>query len=277
VVPLPPDRFDEFVPYLQFARAAYCGPEKIAGWQCGDACSALPGFLPTLRGGDGGVIQYFYVGFWPDQSAIVVAHQGTDPLKIIPVITDIDLELMEPDPALFPNLPSGIEVHSGFAVEHKKTAPQILAEVKKLMAEHSSNHVILIGHSLGGALAELDTLYMKLNLPEGTTIQGVTFGTPRVGNPAWATFFDSQITQFIRLNNKRDPVPTVPGRRLGFRHPRGEIHIQRNGLLVACLGPDERSEPECSNGMVRNILEGRILDHFGPYHDIFLGRVFCTP
>jgi hypothetical protein len=77
---------------------------------------------------------------------------------------------------------------------------------------------------------------MKLNLPEGTTIQGVTFATPRVGNPAWATFFDSQITEFIRLNNKRDPVPTVPGRRLGFRHPHGEIHIQRNGLLVACLG-----------------------------------------
>ena len=93
-----------------------------------------------------------------------------------------------------------------------------------------------VGHSLGGALAELDSLFMRLNLPEGTTIRGVTFGTPRVGNPAWATYFDSQIAHFTRINNKRDMVPTVPGRRLGFRHPREEIHIQEDGSVVVCPG-----------------------------------------
>ena len=53
---------------------------------------------------------------------------------------------------------------------------------------------------------------MTLNLPEGTTIRGVTFGLPRVGNNAWATFFDSQVSNFTRVNNKRDPVPVIPGR-----------------------------------------------------------------
>jgi hypothetical protein len=77
---------------------------------------------------------------------------------------------------------------------------------------------------------------MKLNLPVGTTIRGVTFGTPRVGNRAWSTFFDSQISAFIRMNNKRDPVPIVPGRLLGFRHPRREIHIELDGHAVACPG-----------------------------------------
>ncbi|KAF8476631.1 hypothetical protein DFH94DRAFT_757191 [Russula ochroleuca] len=57
---------------------------------------------------------------------------------------------------------------------------------------------------------------MRLDLP---TIRGVTFGTRQVGSAARATFFDSQITQFTRVNNKRDPVPTVPGRLLGFRDP----------------------------------------------------------
>lgn len=33
-----------------------------------------------------------------------------------------------------------------------------------------------IGHSLGGALAELDALFLSLNLPAGTTIKGVTYG-----------------------------------------------------------------------------------------------------
>jgi hypothetical protein len=77
---------------------------------------------------------------------------------------------------------------------------------------------------------------MKLNLPAGTTIQGITLGTPRVGNVAWATLFDSQITDFKRMNNKHDPIPTVPGREFGFRHPHGEIHIGSGGVAVACPG-----------------------------------------
>ena len=171
-------------------------------------------------------------------------------------MTDINVDLMRPDPVLFPNTPSGVKVHSGFAIEHRKTAPQILREVKRLMAEDSSTHVILvglhlnsripnrtecvityqIGHSLGGALAELDTLFMKLNLPAGTTVHGVTFGTPRVGNAAWATFFDSRIADFTRMNNNCDIIPIVPGRLLGFRHPSGEIHIEKDGSAIVCLG-----------------------------------------
>jgi len=52
---------------------------------------------------------------------------------------------MSPDPVLFPNIPSGVKVHSGFVTEHQKTAPQILKEVKRVMAENSSTHVILVG------------------------------------------------------------------------------------------------------------------------------------
>jgi hypothetical protein len=56
----------------------------------------------------------------------------------------MDFEFMKPDPHLFPNISSDADVHSGFALEHKKTAGQILAEAKRLMAEHSSTDVILV-------------------------------------------------------------------------------------------------------------------------------------
>ncbi|KAI0289196.1 Alpha/Beta hydrolase protein [Russula brevipes] len=277
VTPLSSDQFADFVPYIEFARAAYCSPNKIDGWKCGAACNALPGFLPTLTGGDGDGTQFFYVGFWPARSAVVVAHQGTDPLKVMAVLTDLNLKSVAPDPTLFPNIPSEVQVHSGFALEHQRTAPQILAEVKRLMAKYSSTHVILIGHSLGGALAELDAMFMKLNLPEGTTVQGSTFGTPRVGNEAWATLFDSQISQFTRMNNKHDPVPTVPARMLGFKHPHGEIHIELDGRAVACPGADDDTDLECSDMTVPNIGAGNVIDHLGPYHGIFIGTTFCTP
>ena len=93
----------------------------------------------------------------------MVAHQGTNPhemyvplplktltaptyriLHRLAVLTDLHFHFMALDPVLFPDIPRGIKVHSGFAIEHKKTANQILAEVKRLMDEHSSTHVILV-------------------------------------------------------------------------------------------------------------------------------------
>ena len=78
---------------------------------------------------------------------------------------------------------------------------------------------------------------MKLNLPTNTTIRGITFGTPRVGNDSWAKFFDSQVEfGLLRLNNKRDPIPILPSRSLGFEHPSEEIYIEENGNIEVCPG-----------------------------------------
>jgi hypothetical protein len=80
---------------------------------------------------------------------------------------------------------------------------------------------------------------MKLNLPAGTSIRGVTFGTPRVGNKDWSSFFDSQISDFTRMNNMKDPIPTVPGRDLlgfKFKHPAMEIHLEADGSAIVCPG-----------------------------------------
>jgi hypothetical protein len=35
VIKLPQSQYDEFVPYIQFTRAAYCDPSKIVEWSCG--------------------------------------------------------------------------------------------------------------------------------------------------------------------------------------------------------------------------------------------------
>ncbi|KAI9466637.1 hypothetical protein BJY52DRAFT_5300 [Lactarius psammicola] len=74
----------------------------------------------------------------------------------------------------------------------------------------------LVTHSAERLRINTLSLFMRLNLPAGTTVRGVTFRMLCVGNPAWATYFDSQIANFTRLNNKCDVVPTVPGRRLRF-------------------------------------------------------------
>ncbi|TFY75768.1 hypothetical protein EWM64_g8245 [Hericium alpestre] len=270
------DQLAAFAPFTQFARAAYCDPSKIQGWKCGQACDALPGFQPTLTGGDGNAEQFFFVGFWPDQKTVVVAHQGTNPDELESDLTDIDIPKEALNSTLFPNVPDGVEVHSGFADEHQKTASQILDEIKKLMTQNSATSVTLIGHSLGGALSELETLFMKLNLPNSTTIKGVTYGTPRVGNKDFVTFFDQQISDFTRVNNEHDLVPIVPGRFLGFEHPKGEVHIVSPGNAVACSGDDDATDSQCTIKTVPNILDGSVANHLGPYEGISMGTSACV-
>ena len=59
-------------------------------------------------------------------------------------MTDLNAFRVAPDDTLFPGIPTTVEVHKGFANEHKKVANQILAEVRKLMAEYSSTTVVLV-------------------------------------------------------------------------------------------------------------------------------------
>ncbi|KAK2463203.1 hypothetical protein APHAL10511_004858 [Amanita phalloides] len=271
---LSPSQVAELAPYTQFARAAYCPTRVLSNWSCGQACSALSGFQPSLVGGDGNAIQNYIVGYWPNQDAVVVAHEGTDPTKLLSVLTDVKIRLVQLDPTLFPGVSSAVLVHEGFRNEHAQTASKILAQVKILFAQHNTNKLRLIGHSLGGAIAELDSLFFATNIP-GIRIKTVTYGTPRVGNAAFAHLIDLHIPDFHRVNNEKDVIPTVPAQFLGFSHPHGEIHILSHFDVVACSGDDDSTDPECTDKTVPILLKGNILNHLGPYDGIYIGTVFC--
>lgn len=76
------------------------------------------------------------------------------------------------------------------------------------------------------------------------------------------------ISPHVEIFSKKDPVPIVPGRFLGFAHPSNEKHIVNsgtaNGDWYACDGSDNTSQ-NCSTGAVKNIFDGNLGDHYGPY------------
>jgi hypothetical protein len=53
-------------------------------------------------------------------------------------------------------------------------------------------------------LAELDALFLTLNLPSSSSIKAVTYGTPRVGNAVFAQLIDAKV-----CNGKISPGLTV--------------------------------------------------------------------
>jgi hypothetical protein len=130
----------------------------------------------------------------------------------------------------------------------------------------------VIGHSLGGAHALLDAVYLPLNLPANVSVKMIGFGTPRVGNPNFANYVD-QHCDVTRINNMKDPVPIVPPQILGFRHPSGEVHIDYpSGIWYNCTG-QENSNTLCQNGDVPLdlLLATTPDDHLGPYNGVLLG------
>ncbi|KAF9785227.1 Alpha/Beta hydrolase protein [Thelephora terrestris] len=264
-----------FAPFTQFARAAYCQQSKVQTWSCGGACSAVPGFQPTLTGGDGDDVPLYFVGYWPQQNSVIVSHEGTDPTQFLSILIDLDIDQVPLSSSLFPGVPGGVLVHEGFRDAHSATAPAILAQVKNLIATKGATSVVAVGHSLGGAIAELETVYLRLNLPSSVAVKGVTYGTPRVGNPAWANWFDSQVNgNFNRINHNLDPIPIVPGRGMGYSHVAGEIHIDGSNHWNSCNGNDD-TENGCTIASVPNIFVSDILDHLGAYASIYIGTTFC--
>ncbi|TCD68520.1 hypothetical protein EIP91_010576 [Steccherinum ochraceum] len=279
VTPLSFNELASFAPYTQFARAAYCPSTKQKDWNCGQACQANENFQITHVAGDGNVMQFYYVGYWPEQNSVVVAHEGTDPEQLVSVLRDLNIPPQRLDPTIFPGVPAGVLAHGGFTDEHALTAATILAQTKEVIANTNATTVTLVGHSLGGALAELDALFMAINLPSDIHVKAVTYGTPRVGNLAWAKYFDSMVPDFVRINNQADIVPIVPGRDLGFAHPHGEIHLLGPGKAVSCPGNDDAVDAQCTIKTVPFItlpdLPLHMLNHLGPYEGISIGTIFC--
>ncbi|KAF5352567.1 hypothetical protein D9756_006170 [Leucocoprinus leucothites] len=268
ITALTTSQINTFTPFTRFASTAYCNPSTTSNWSCGANCAANSDFIPVASGGDGSSIQFWYVGYSPSQETVVVAHQGTDTSHIEAIATDANAFLESLDPSLFPGVPSSVEAHSGFANEQAKTATQVLSAVQTAISQHGATKVTLVGHSLGGAISLLDGIYLPLHI-SGVTFRAVVYGCPRVGNQDFANYVDSHI-DFTHITNKKDPVPIVPGRFLGYVGASGEVHISEDNSWFSCPGQDNAST-QCSTGDVPNIFDGSTSDHDGPYNGVSMG------
>ncbi|PBK94361.1 lipase [Armillaria gallica] len=242
-----------FKPYTFYASAA--------------PCQANPGFKPVASGGDGGVVQFWYVGYDLNLDTIIVGHQGTDTSKILPIITDLDFFPCSLDSSLFPGIGPSVEVHSGFKESQAHAATTVLSSVRTAMSRFLTTFVTVVGHSLGGVIALLDGVYLDLQLPTAS-VSVISYGMPRVGNQAFADDVDAHVNvSHVSNNSRRDPVAILPGRFLGFHHPSGEKHITDSNAWVAC--PDQDNGDDlCIVGEVSNILEGDVYDHPAPFDGV---------
>lgn len=93
-------------------------------------------------------------------------------------------------------------VHRGFKLQLESIKDAVFADCDP------SKKTVFCGHSLGGGLATLAALGYKLANP-GAEVSCVTFGAPRVGDPAFAALFREKVGACARFVTERDVVPVM--------------------------------------------------------------------
>lgn len=157
-------------------------------------------------------------------NALILAFRGTQNIR--DVLTDLAFSRRQW---------RGQGMHHGFVNAFLSVVGKVekwvnAQGISNLKSQISNAPLIITGHSLGGALAQLCAWALA---QDGFPVHSVyTFGGPRAGNRGWAQSYDTLLgRQTFRLVNEEDIVPRMPPWLMGFRHTRTEQFFDALGFL----------------------------------------------
>jgi triacylglycerol lipase len=122
--------------------------------------------------------------------------------------------------------PKSLEVHSGF----EKAFSSMQSEFNDYVALHKPHCLHVVGHSLGGAIAQLTALWAS---ERGIDTKLYTFGAPRVVTERFVHQASTNIEHY-RVTHGADPVPAVPV--WPFSHTVGEYQTAMNSGSFFSIG-----------------------------------------
>lgn len=171
--------------------------------------------------------------------------------------------------ALFELLPwkGNGHFHRGFRDAVIDSKGIVFEAIQRAIAS-GTTEIVLTGHSLGGAMAQLfayEIINEKLPIEVSHV---VTFGQPRVGNKAAVEQFSDINTKLLRIVNEGDAVPRVPPALLAhtWTHAGEVIQFSKEGHRI-----QRRAEDQKDIGVLVDIVvsfiqawrEGRVSDQVG--------------
>ncbi|KAJ9051671.1 hypothetical protein DSO57_1002371 [Entomophthora muscae] len=108
--------------------------------------------------------------------------------------------------------------------------------------------VVLVGHSLGRSIATLMAPFVAdVSGISPPSLRILTYNQPRVGNKAFAKYFNQLHFNFTRVVNKNDPIPQYPTYSAGWSHVHQEVYIDKNDNYMLC-STRSPEDPGCSLG-----------------------------
>lgn len=167
---------------------------------------------------------------------------------------------------------SGCKVHSGFLNCWTNLGSDMLTEVRRLLALTPSAAVYTTGHSLGGAVAMIAAYVLEYD--EKIPISGVySYGSPRVGNKEFATYYNQGQHLSWRVTHNNDPVPHLPPEAFGFTHIANEVYYNADSTVHhVCDGSGE--DDKCADQ--HGIIDFFAIDDHLHYYGEAIGEDACA-
>lgn len=205
------------------------------------------------------------------RGSIIVAFRGTYSITN----TVIDLSTIPQEYVPYPSPDQGdskppkepkhtchnCTVHMGFLESWRIARTVVLPALEPLRKKYPDFSIHLVGHSLGGAVAALAALELKV-ISGWENLSVTTFGEPRVGNDGFVEYLDAvfdlggvgkpvDTPKYRRVTHVDDPVPLLPLSEWGYRSHAGEFFISKSELppepsdIRSCKGD---YDPQCIAG-----------------------------
>ncbi|KAI9029627.1 Lipadyou-2 [Phycomyces nitens] len=251
------EKIQELKTYNELIASSYCR-SVVPGskWKC-KHCSPDETLVSTFDSSKHDTNGYIARN---DRSKVInLVFRGTS--SIPNFIDDFDFSAQDYPPV------TGTKIHTGFYKTYLEVQKHVLSVMMKEITAHPRYHVVVSGHSLGGALAIIGALdlFQHDSRFNAKNLSIKTYGGPRVGNPAFAYYVTGTGISLERIVNKHDIVPHVPPQFFGFLHPGTEYWIRGGDNVKIC--DDALDSSKCSNSIVPFT---KLLDHIS-YFDINTG------
>lgn len=208
----------------QYAAAAYCSTNYNGIPNTKVTCSS--GNCPMVEADTTDTMTEFenslitdvtgFVAVDSTNSLIVVSFRGSASIKNW--IADLDFTTVTTD------ICSGCTAHQGFWNSWTEARSGVLAAVKSATTSYPNYKIVAVGHSLGGAIADLAAAELRQS---GYTVALYTFGSPRIAGPNLSDFITNQPGGNYRITHYNDPVPRLPPISFGFVHVSPEYYINK--------------------------------------------------
>lgn len=198
------DVWNNIIRYSGFAAASYS-----------DYCAVPPSGST--------VVKYFNVSFTDTQATlfrddkaqeIILSFRGSSSPKDL----DTDFEFTLAPLTATGTSCSSCKVHSSFQIAYESVASAVISAVQSELSSSGYSKFTITGHSLGAALSSIATASF---IGSGVKVANTyTFGEPRNGDAAWASYLSNQIpdSNYFRVTHYNDGVPQIPPTVLGFQH-----------------------------------------------------------
>ncbi|KAM7204362.1 Alpha/Beta hydrolase fold [Rhypophila sp. PSN 637] len=214
------EQLNEFKFFAQYAGATYCNSYNDPGQKivCSDGvCPDVEANNVTTVASFGGPITDHrgFIAVDHTKKLIVISLRGT--VSVRNWITDF----------ITTQTPCAITkdclLHTGFFASWLEISSAVFTHTQAAVKQFPTYRVVATGHSLGAATATIATAYLRkqANIP----VDIFTFGSPRVGNSAFAKFVTSQAGAEYRVTHDADPIARLPPLIFNFRHTSPEYWL----------------------------------------------------